>query len=320
MVKICVTDCDHADMKQEEAVFEQAGFSCSFMQCRNEEELIRNCAGYAVALNQYAPFTERVIRELSPDLKLIVRYGVGVNNIDLEAATVYGVQVCNVPDYGMNEVADHAMALSLALWRKISFLSERTRNGEWDYRKAIPVGRLSECTVGIVGLGRIGLTYAKRMSAFGVRLIGSDPFRETGSEVEGVKVCTFDEVVTEADIISIHAMLNDATRNLFCAEVFRRMKRNAVLINVSRGGIVNEDDLFAALRDGEIAGAGLDVLEQEPVAADHPLLSAKNCILTPHIAWYSEEASKELKRKVAEEAVRFVRGEALLYPVNEPAV
>ena len=305
-------------MKQEEAVFAQAGLSCSMKQCHTEEELIRDCAGYAVALNQYAPFTERVIRELSPDLRLVVRYGVGVNNIDLEAATAHGVRVCNVPDYGMNEVADHAMALSLALWRKIPLLSDNTKHGEWDYTKAIPIGRLSECTVGIVGLGRIGLTYAKRMRAFGARLIGSDPFRETGSEVEGVKVCTFDEVVTEADIISVHAMLNDATRNMFCAEVFRKMKQNAVLINVSRGGIINEADLFAALREGEIAGAGLDVLEEEPVASDHPLLSVKNCILTPHVAWYSEEASAELKRKVAEEAVRFVRGEALLYPVNKP--
>lgn len=318
-MRICVTDCDHADMKQEEAVFEKAGVSYTLFQCRTEDDLIQTCAGYDIAINQYAPFTERVLRELSPTLKQIVRYGVGVDNVDVEAATKYGVQVCNVPDYGMNEVADQAVALTLAVWRKVNFIGADTKKGNWDYTRAIPIRRIPGSTVGIVGLGRIGLTYAKRMSGFDVKLIGCDPFREEGTEIEGVSVVSFEEVIERADSITIHVPLDETTRNLFRAETFRKMKNNAILVNTSRGGIINELDLCEALKNGEIAGAGLDVIEREPIAKDHPLLSAENCILTPHIAWYSEEAAAELKRKVAEEALRFLRGEPVAYPVNRPA-
>lgn len=318
VMKICITDCDHADMKQEDAVFAKAGVSYDLMQCHTEDDLIREIAGYDIAINQYAPFTERVLRELSPTLKQVVRYGVGVNNVDLEAATKYGVQICNVPDYGMNEVADQALALTMALWRKVVFIAADTKKGNWDYTKAIPIRRLPGSTVGIIGLGRIGKTYAKRMSGFDVKLIASDPRREAGSEAAGVTICSFEEVIENADIISVHAPLDETTRNLFNAETFRKMKESAILINTSRGGIVNEDDLYRALRNGEIAGAGIDVIEHEPIAKDHPLLTLDNCILTPHIAWYSEEAASELKRKVAEEALRFLRGEPVAYPVNQP--
>ena len=318
-MRICVTDCDHADMKQEDEVFEKAGVSYTLFQCRTEDDLIRECAGYDIAIHQYAPFTERVLRELSPTLKQIVRYGVGVNNVDLEAATKYGVQVCNVPDYGMNEVADQAMALTLAVWRKVNFIGADTKKGNWDYTKAIPILRIPGSTVGIIGLGRIGLTYAKRMSGFDVTVIAYDPFRKVGDVVDGVKVCSFEEVIERADMISIHAPLDKTTRNLFCAETFRKMKNSAIIVNTSRGGIINELDLYEALKAGEIAGAGLDVIEEEPIAKDHPLLGAENCILTPHIAWYSEEAAAELKRKVAEEALRFLKGEPVAYPVNQPA-
>lgn len=316
-MKICVTDCDHVNMKQEDAVFEQAGMTYTLLQCHTEDDLIRECGEYNVAINQYAPFTERVLRELSPTLKQIVRYGVGVNNVDLEAATKYGVQVCNVPDYGMNEVADQAMALTLALWRKVNFIASDTKKGNWDYAKAIPIRRLPGSTVGIIGLGRIGKTYAKRMSGFDVKLIACDPRMETGAVVAGATVCPFEEVIANADVISIHAPLDESTRNSFCTETFRKMKNTALLVNTARGGIINEDDLYHALKDGEIAGAGIDVIEHEPIAKDHPLLSLDNCILTPHISWYSEEAAEELKRKVAEEAVRFSKGEPVAYPVNK---
>ena len=305
-------------MKQEDEVFAKAGVSYTLFQCRTEDDLIRECAGYDIAINQYAPFTERVLRELSPTLKQIVRYGVGVNNVDMEAATQYGVQVCNVPDYGMNEVADQAIALTLAVWRKVNLMDADCKKGNWDYTKAIPIRRIPGSTVGIIGLGRIGLTYAKRMSGFDVERIAFDPFRKEGDVVEGVKVCSFEEVIERSDMISIHAPLDKTTKNLFRMETFRKMKNSAIIVNTSRGGIINEHDLCEALNTGEIAGAGIDVIEQEPLAKDHPLLGAKNCILTPHIAWYSEEAAAELKRKVAEESLRFLNGEPVAYAVNHP--
>ena len=176
-MKIVISDCDHESMTVEEKLFAESGLSYTHLACRTEDEVIDQCRGAVIVMNQYAPFTPRVYAALSPELKLIVRYGVGVDNIDLEAATQYGVQVCNVPDYGMNEVSDHALGLMLALVRKLPFITERTRRGDWDYRRSIPVRRLGTLTVGVVGVGRIGGLFARKVSALGCHVIGVDPRR-----------------------------------------------------------------------------------------------------------------------------------------------
>lgn len=315
-MRIIVSDCDHTDMEQERAVLAAAQIPFVQMSCVTEEDLLRDCAGYEIVLNQYAPFTRKVISKLAPDLKQIVRYGVGVNNVDVEAATEYGVQVCNVPDYGMNEVADQAVALMMALVRKVCLMNRYTKEEAWNYSHAIPVHRIPNMVVGIAGLGRIGRTFARRMSGFGVELIAWDCLYPAGTEVEGCKMVEFEELVRRSDVISIHAPLTEETRNLFDLEVFKQMKHSAYLVNTSRGGIINEDDLLTALQENMIAGAALDVVDLEPMCPDHPLFAFENFLCTPHMAWYSEESAIELKRKVAEEGVRFAKGEAILYPVN----
>ena len=318
MNKVIITDCDHSSIDIERSVLRKAGIELAHLCCGSEEDLIRECRGGAVMLNQYAPFTERVIRELSPELKLIVRYGVGVDNIDVAAATKYGVAVCNVSDYGMNEVADHAAAMALALERRLNIMVPHVRSGQWNYAESVPIHRFSEQTVGIVGLGRIGRMFARRMSGFGCRLMGFDAFYPAGSIVENlVETVSWEQLLASSDVISIHCPLTEETRGLFDAAAFAAMKPGAYLINTSRGHIVDEGDLLQALQRGEIAGAAMDVMAEEPADPENPLLQLPNFIATPHMGWYSEEAAEELKRKAAEEAVLFLTGRALRYQINE---
>ena len=318
-MKIVVSDNDHINMAQEKAVFRQAGMTFTMHQCKTERDVIDQLKGAEIVLNQYAPFTRRVFQALCPSLKQIVRYGVGVDNIDCVSAAEFGVQVCNVPDYGMNEVADQAISLLLAAARKIVLMANYTKGSRWDYGRAIPIHRIPGQTVGIVGLGRIGQTFAQRICGFGCRRIAYDPIYPVGQVVNGVEIVSFDTLLAQSDMISIHCPLQAATRNLFDLSAFQKMKPNAILVNTSRGGIVNERDLYTALSQKLIAGAALDVVEREPLSRDDPLFQLEQFLCTPHMAWYSEEAAQEMKRKVAEEAVRFATGQPVLYPVNHPS-
>ncbi|MBS5589715.1 MAG: C-terminal binding protein [Clostridiales bacterium] len=316
-MKIVISDNDHVNLAQEEAVFQKAGMDFTLYQCHTEEEAIQQLKGAEIILNQYTPLTRQVIQALRPELKMIVRYGVGVDNIDCVAAAEMGVQVCNVPDYGMNEVADHAMALMLSLVRKTVTMVNYTKGTDWDYSYGVPIHRIPGQTVGIVGMGRIGRTFAKRMGGFDCRRIAYDPLYQPGTQVDGVELVSFDTLLEQSDMISIHCPLQPCTRDLFDLAAFQKMKRGAYLVNTSRGGIVNEEDLYTALTTALIAGAALDVTAKEPLPRPSKLLELENFLCTPHIAWYSEEAAQEMKRKVAEEAVRFATGEKVLYPVNQ---
>ena len=315
-MKIIVTDCDHDNMLQEERVFAKNGLTYTHLVCRTEDDLIEQAKGGEIMLTQYGQFSRRVLEALRPEIKQIIRYGVGYNTIDIEAATKLGVQVCNIPDYGMNEVADQAMGLLLGLVRRICYMNYCTKNRVWDYTESIPVRRIPGSTVGIVGIGRIGKTFAKRMSGFDCRLIGYDLAYEVGSIVDGVEIVAFDTLLKEADMISIHCPLTKETENLFDLAALKKMKSTAYLVNTARGGIVNEADLLTALKENIIAGAALDVVETEPMAVGAELFTLDNYLCSPHMAWYSQESALELKHKVAEEAVRFAKGEAVKYPVN----
>lgn len=317
-MKVIISDCDHADIQIEQDIFNRNNILYELQQNQTEDDLIQNCSEATVIINQYAPFTEKVLSQL-PNLKLIVRYGVGVNNIDLTAATKYGVQVCNVPDYGTHEVADHALALMLALTRKITKMNRLVKDGVWDYQESIPIYRHSEQIVGIVGVGRIGSVFAKKVHALGCKVIAYDisaQQKRHDSSLSFIEFVEFEELIKQADIISIHCP-SDNAMNLFNGSVFEKMKPTSYLINVSRGGIVDEDALYEALASYKIAGAALDVSVKEPINSNSPLLSLEQFICTPHMAWYSEQAAQELKRKVAEEAVRYVKNEKLHYPVNK---
>ncbi|WP_456276614.1 C-terminal binding protein [Bacillus sp. AK128] len=316
--KVLITDCDHESIEIESNVLTKASIPFELKQCKTEQDVIKEGKGVTVFINQYAKLTEKVMEKL-PDLKLVVRYGVGVNNVDLEAATKLGIQVCNVPDYGTNEVADHALALMLAHTRKIPLMNTAVRKGEWDYQKSIPIFRHSEQTVGVIGLGRIGSSFARKVMALGCKVICYDPkFRNNNTRqlLDGVEYVELEELLEKSDVVSIHCPSDQAHHLISTAEL-KKMKSTAFLINVSRGGIIDEDALDLALEEKWIAGAAVDVAVIEPLPADSKLFRHENFLCTPHMAWYSEQAAQELKRKVAEEAVRFIKGEKVHYPVNQ---
>lgn len=314
-MKVIITDCDHANINIEKEILDKAGLEFVLKQCKTEEDLIEQCKDGNIFINQYAPITRKVMEAL-PNLKMVVRYGVGVNNVDVKAATDLGVQVCNVPDYGMNEVADQAIAMMMALVRKVVIMNKYTKEVKWDYIHSMPIRRNSTMTVGVVGLGRIGRNFAEKAHHLGFNVIGYDPYYKETEETKFIVPSTIDEIIEKSDIISIHCPL-DGNRDLFNASAFKRMKNTAYIINVSRGGIINEKALDEALTNGEIAGAALDCVEFEPMMPGSPLFKHENLIVSPHMGWYSEEAASELKRKVAEESVRFAAGEAVHYPVNK---
>ncbi|MCL2248160.1 MAG: C-terminal binding protein [Oscillospiraceae bacterium] len=309
--KIVIADCDHNDIDIEKVILSENGLDCDWRKCITEDELIKGCTDASVLIIQYAKVTRRVMEKL-PDLKLVIRYGVGYDTVDVPAAMELGIEVCNVPDYGTNEVADHALAHTLCLLRKLYKTNSDIRSGEWNFISTMPIRRINCLTVGVIGFGRIGKQYAKRMEAFGAKIIAYDV-----REVEApsyVSLVSFDELLSASDIISIHCPA-DNNLNLIGEKEFESMKDGVYLINVSRGGIIDEEALDNALSSGKVAGCGLDVALKEPLPSNHPLLRHENLTVSPHMAWYSEDSAQELKRKVALEATRFVKGESVLYSV-----
>lgn len=315
--KIVICDLDHENVEAEREVLETAGYTFEWLHCKTQEEVIEHCKNAVVLMNQYVRMDRKVFESL-PKLKCIVRYGVGVDNVNLDDAAEFGIQVCNVPDYGTREVADQALAMMMCLTRKVSFTNSLIRKDIWDYRKEIPIYRMSAATVGIYGIGRIGSEFAKRVHAMGCRVIAYDIEENSKERIfpDFVEFVSKEQLITQSDIISIHCPLGPDTYHVFGKEEFKAMKSSAYIVNVSRGGIIDEEGLEWALSNQEIAGAALDVVEHEPLRADSPLLKHDNFIISPHTAWYSEESAQELKRKVAQEAVRFMKNEPVHYSVN----
>jgi D-3-phosphoglycerate dehydrogenase len=227
--------------------------------------------------------------------------------------------VCNVPDYCVEEVAEHTLALMLALARRITALDRDVKAGNWDYRPFRPIHRISGQVLGLVGLGRIARAVGQRAAAFGMKVVAFDPYVQPGSPAAAdFELMNFDGLIAAADFISVHCPLTPDTRGLLGARSFERMKPTAFLVNCARGGIVDEEALAEALQSGRIAGAGLDVVSKEPMPPDHPLLRSPNAILTPHAAFYSEESTLELQRRVVDEVVRSLTGQPQRSPVNHP--
>ncbi len=315
---VVVTDCDHGTMAPEAGVLDGAGLPWRLEQCRTAADVVEHAADASVLINQYAPITAEVLDAL-PDLRLVVRYGVGVDNVDVAAASERGVWVANVPDYGTTEVADHAVALALTLLRGIPALSASVRGGEWEYRVARPLRRLSTLRFGVVGCGAIGTVAGERAAAFGMDVVGVDPDEGRPTPDGAIRAVTFDELVTTSDVISLHLGLSPATAHLVDDALLRRVKPGVVLVNTARGGLVDNAALLAALDEGRVGAAGLDVLEAEPPdEAGRRLAAHDRVVVTPHAAWYSEESFVSLKTEVAREAVRVLAGESPRSPVNRP--
>ena len=264
----------------------------------------------------YAKLPRDLLRQLTR-CKAIGRFGLGVDNIDIAAAAELGISVTYVPDYCMHEVSDHAMALLLALARKIPLSNKLVQAGRWEVPAVVPIHRLAGRVLGLVGYGNIPRALAPKAKAFGLRVITHDPYAPPQAlAAAGVEGVSFNRLLEISDFVSIHAPLMPATRGLFNAEVFAKMKTGALLINTARGPLVDEDALVSALDSGRLGGAALDVVAVEPLPKDSRLIGRDNVILTPHTAFYSVEALNELQTKCAADVARVLSGEKPVYPVK----
>lgn len=322
---MAVTDCEHIDYTQEREICEANGIGFVKYDLKDEAEAAEVLKDFTVVGNQYLKMTDSLMDKL-PNLKVIVRYGMGVDNVDIPAATRHGIKVCNVPDYSVQEVAAHAFAMFMALTRKLKVMDRSMARGTWNYELSMPIYRYCEVSVGVVGFGRIGRTLAKMIHDLGCKVKVTDVMfpadlsaedRVKYAIPEWVELTTLDDILETCNAVSLHVPLSKENGGVIQKPQLEKMRRDAVLINVSRGGLINEADLYEALVNKTIAGAACDTFEKEPTPADNPLLQLDNFIATPHMAWYSEQASLDLKRKVAEECIRALKGEALRYQLNK---
>jgi D-3-phosphoglycerate dehydrogenase / 2-oxoglutarate reductase len=264
----------------------------------------------------YAKLPADLLRQLKR-CKAIGRFGLGVDNIDLPAAKALGIAVNYVPDYCLREVSDHAMALLLALARKVVLADRLVQSGRWEVPPLVPLRRLEGQTLGLLGFGNIPRALAPKAKAFGLKVLTHDPYVAADFlTAAGVENVGFDDLLARSDFLSVHAPLSPATRGLMNAAAFAKMKTGAFLINTARGPLVDEAALVAALDSGRLGGAALDVVTTEPLAKDSPLLGRTNVILTPHTAFYSAEALEELQTKCASDVARVLHGEKAVYPIS----
>ncbi len=301
-MRVLFTDYKFKDIEIESALFRDAGIELVTAQCKTEDDVIaasEDCQGLLI---QYAPAGAKLFAA-RPDIAIASRIGVGYDVIDLAAAKAAGVWVANSPDYGVGEVATHALAMVLTLIRHIPFYDRDVRNGTYHYTSAGRIRRASDMTLGILGLGRIG----KRMAHVGRncfrKVIACDPYIIDGDLPAYVERVDLMQLFRDADAISIHVPLNDETRGMVNSSVLNIMKPTSVLVNTARGAVINVDDLVLALEANRLDGVGLDVLPIEPPPRDHPLLNDPRVLLTPHAAFYSVESECELRRKAAQNLI-----------------
>lgn len=299
-MRILLTDSPWGEPVIERARYAAAGHELVLADRVDEDRLAALASGCAAITTCWAPVTRRVIDAAGPGLRHVARYGVGLDNIDVAYARSRGILVTNVPDYCVEEVADHTFSLLLGLARHVSAFDRHIRAGGWGPRSTGPVHRLQGQVCGIVGLGRIGRAVARRAAAFGMSVIA----HSNATAHVDVDLVDLPTLFRSSDYVTLHAPLNDRTKALVNAGTLRLMKPTAFLINTARGGLVDTEALEAALRSGAIAGAGLDVYDMEPPGADHPMLALDNVIATPHCAFYSEDAVEELQTRVVEEVLR----------------
>ncbi len=314
-MRVPVTDYTFPTLEPEQSVLSKIGAMVEGHQCKTEDDVISAVKDAKVILAQFTPITKRVLEYLGAGAT-VVRYGVGVDNIDLKAAKEIGVRVAYVPDYCLEEVADHTVALMLSLLRQLPILDKSVREGRWDgIQIAKPMLPLNQVTVGFIGFGRMGQAVLSRLKVFGCKFLVHDPFLNPDKAKElAVTLTDLPTLLKTSDAITLHAPLTEETRHLINAEQLAVMKSSAILVNTARGGLIDPQALANALNTNQLRAAGLDVFEKEPLPEDSPLRSAKNLLLTPHLAWYSETAIERLQRLAAEEVARALQGQALRCP------
>jgi len=323
-IEIVVTDYIEPDWKWEEeqlAKYDHVSFAYHQLKFAPQEELIAAIRDADVILVNMTPMTAEIIDRLEK-CKLIIRHGVGYDNVDVEAATARGIRVAYEPDYCTDEVAEHAIALMLGAWRKLStglkVLEDSSRNGIWDFEPIYPISTLKGKTVGIVGCGRIGSTLFERLQSFGFEFLICDPYLTAERQAElGIQIVDLETLLKGADIVTVHAVLNEETHHLIGEAQLRLMKPTAYLVNTARGALVDTDALARALREQWIAGAAVDVYVKEPPDPDFPLFACENALLAPHLGWYSEEANWSIREKIVEDFVRFIEGRPPRFLINK---
>ncbi|MDA0746992.1 MAG: C-terminal binding protein [bacterium] len=323
-IKIVVTDYIEQDLDWEVeklAEYENVDFEYHQLKFKSDEDLLAVIKDAHMILVNMVKMPASVINKLEK-CKLILRHGVGYDNVDVDAATACGIKVAYEPDYCSDEVAEHALTLMLAGWRKLNvgrkILEESSKNGIWDFNEVYPVYSVKGKTVGLIGCGRIGSLTLRKLSGFDVNVIVCDPFLSEDRKKElGIQAVDLETLLKESDMISIHSSLNKDTYHMIGEAQLKMMKKHAYLVNTARGGLVDADALAQALKEGWIAGAAIDVYEQEPPDPNMELFKLENALLAPHLAWYSEEANWSMREKVLEDFVRFIENRPPRFQINK---
>jgi D-3-phosphoglycerate dehydrogenase len=313
---IAVTDSPFPSLDPAKAALARLDTELRMAKSTSAEDILAVAREADAILVTYAKLPGELLRQLKR-CKAIGRFGLGVDNIDLPAAAELGIAVNYVPDYCLREVSDHAMALLLALARKIPLSNKLVQSGRWELPPIVPLRRLEGQVLGLVGFGNIPRAVAAKAKAFGLKVRTYDPYvAKDVLAAAGVEGVSFDDLLARSDFISVHAPLLPATRGLINAAAFAKMKKGALIINTARGPLIDEAALIAALDSGHIGGAALDVVTTEPLAKESSLIGRDNVILTPHTAFYSIEALEELQTKCASDVARVLSGEKAVYPIK----
>jgi D-3-phosphoglycerate dehydrogenase len=319
--KVAVLGARYGDLSVERRALAPLGVDLSESAGRTEEEIIAASEGAEVILCGGAPkITAAVIRQL-PELKAVVRYGIGVDTVDLTECTKRGIYVANVPDYCIDEVATHALTLILNWSRKLPIAQQAIKSGAWDIAPLRPLESPRDQVLGLVGFGRIAQALCRMSRAIGFQVWAHDPYvGKSRIQKKGAKPVSLKQLLRGADFISLHLPLTAKTRHIINTQTLRQMKTTSCLINTARGELVDQDALQQALMDGRIGGAGLDVMEHEPPKGDHPLRFSERIVITPHCAWYTNRSQMELRQKACAEVIRVLRGAVPKHLVNKIAL
>ena len=313
---VVVTDSPFPSLDPAKKALEDANAEVIQAPSSSEEDIIKSAEHADAILVTYAKLNENILRSLK-NCKAIGRFGIGVDNIDLKVAGELGISVNYVPDYCLDEVSDQAMAMIISMARKIPQSNKLVQSGRWEMPAVVPMYRLRGKTVGLIGFGNIPRLMTPKAQAFGFNVIAADPFAPKELfEKFNVESVTMDELYERSDFISVHAPLLPETKGLVNKEAFKKMKKTAIIVNTARGPLIDEKDLIEALDNKEIGGAGLDVVETEPLPEDSALIGRDNVILAPHTAFYSVEALEELQTKAASDVARVLNGEEPIYPIK----
>ena len=313
---VVVTDSPFPSLDPAKKALEEANAEVVQAPSSSEEDIIKAAENADAILVTYAKLNENILRSLK-NCKAIGRFGIGVDNIDLKVAGELGISVNYVPDYCLDEVSDQAMAMIISMARKIPQSNKLVQSGRWEMPAVVPMYRLRGKTVGLIGFGNIPRLMTPKAQAFGFNVIAVDPYAPKELfENYGVESVSMDELYEKSDFISVHAPLLPETKGLVNKDAFKKMKDTAIIVNTARGPLINEKDLIEALDKNEIGGAGLDVVETEPLPENSPLIGRDNVILAPHTAFYSVEALEELQTKAASDVARVLNGEEPVYPIK----